>query len=173
MFSRGRALSPDRERQFSALLEAHGRSLGRVAGIYARDPAGREDLLQEILVAIWQALPRFRGECSERTFAFRIAHNRGLTHIARSRPPTTLLSDDLEMPDATPGPEQALAGKQRHERLHAAVQRLPLGQRQVVTMALEGMSYAEIAEVLGITESNVGVRFTRARELLRSLCRED
>ena len=120
----------------------------------------------------WRALPRFRGECSERTFAFRIAHNRGLTHVARNRLPTTVLRDDLEVADATPSAELALAGKQRYERLQAAVQQLPLGQRQVVAMALEGMTYGEIAEVLGITEGNVGARFTRARQLLRNLYKE-
>ena len=161
------------EQRFSALLEAYGPSLGRVAGVYARDPAEREDLLQEIVVAIWRALPRFRGECSERTFVFRIAHNRGITHIARHRLPTTALTSDLEVADAKPSPEQTLAAQQQQRRLRAAVQRLSLGHRQVVTMVLEGMTYGEIADVLGITESNVGARLTRARQLLRSLCKEE
>jgi RNA polymerase sigma-70 factor (ECF subfamily) len=47
------------------------------------------------------------------------------------------------------------------------VQRLPLGYRQVVTLTLEGLAYGEIADVLGITESNVGARLTRARQMLR------
>ena len=173
MFLFGGVLYPsDLERRFSALLEAHGPSLGRVAGVYARDPAEREDLFQEIIVAIWRALPRFRGECSERTFVFRIAHNRGLTHIARHCLPTTELTGDLEVADAKPSPEQALAAQQQQKRLHAAVQQLSLGYRQVVTMFLEGMTYGEIADVLGITEGNVGARLTRARQLLRSLCKE-
>jgi RNA polymerase sigma-70 factor (ECF subfamily) len=159
----------DFERRFNALLDAHGRSLGRVAGIYARDAAEREDLFQEIVVAIWRALPRFRGECSERTFVFRIAHNRGITHIARRRLPTTALTSDLELVDANPSPEQTLADQQQHGRLLDAVQRLSIGYRQVVTMVLEGMTYGEIADVLGITESNVGARLTRARQLLRNL----
>jgi RNA polymerase sigma-70 factor (ECF subfamily) len=49
------------------------------------------------------------------------------------------------------------------------VQRLPLNHRQVVTLLLEGLSYAEIADVLGITETNVGARLTRARQMLRQL----
>ena len=48
-----------------------------------------------------------------------------------------------------------------------AVQSLPVNQRQVVTLMLEGFSYAEIADVLGITETNVGARLTRARQMLR------
>lgn len=76
------------------------------------------------------------------------------------------------MVDAKPSPEETLATQQQQKRLQAAVQQLSLGYRQVVTMVLEGMTYGEIADVLGISESNVGARLTRARQLLRSLCQE-
>jgi RNA polymerase sigma factor (sigma-70 family) len=155
------------ERRVEALLAAHGASLGRVAASYARDAAEREDLFQEIVIAIWRALPGFRGECSERTFAFRIAHNRGVSHIASRRPWSAQLTDDLQIADQAPTPDQTLAAAQQGHRLLAAVQRLAVGYRQVVTLSLEGLSYAEIAEVLGISESNVGARLTRARQLLR------
>jgi RNA polymerase sigma-70 factor (ECF subfamily) len=149
------------------LFAAHGPSLSRLAGSYARDRLEREDLLQEIAIAIWRALPTFRGECSERTFVFRIAHNRGMSHLARHRLPMVELDDELELSDVRPNPEQALSGEQQGQRLSEAVQRLSIGYRQVVTLALEGLSYSEIAAVLGISESNVGARLTRAREVLR------
>jgi len=56
----------DRDAWLEAVLEAHGQALGRLAASYAKDLGEREDLFQEIVVAIWKALPRFRGECSER-----------------------------------------------------------------------------------------------------------
>jgi RNA polymerase sigma factor (sigma-70 family) len=149
------------------LLAAHGPSLGRVAASYTRGVADREDLFQDIVIAIWRALPGFRGECSERTFVFRIAHNRGISHSARGRGVAATLSDDLEVADAAPTPEQTVAATQQTQRLLAAVQRLSVGYRQVVTLSLEGLSYAEIADVLGISETNVGARLTRARQLLR------
>jgi RNA polymerase sigma factor (sigma-70 family) len=102
---------------------------------------------------------------------FRIAHNRGMSHLARHRLPMADLDEDVEPPDVRPNPEQALSSEQQGRRLFEAVERLSLGYRQVVTLALEGMTYSEIAEVLGITESNVGARFTRAREMLRRLVR--
>lgn len=159
----------DREGRFNALLAAHGPSLTRLAASYARDPAGRDDLFQEIALAVWRALPTFRGECSERTFLFRIAHNRGVSHVARRGPPTLPLEADVDVPDRGPNPEQALSTEERGRRLVEGVQRLPIGHRQVLTLALEGMAYGEIAEVLGMTESNVGARLTRAREMLRRL----
>ena len=98
---------------------------------------------------------------------FRIAHNRGVSHLARRRPISTALTDEVEIADAGPTPEQTLVTEQQGQRLLTAVQSLSVGYRQVVTLMLEGLSYAEIAEVLGISETNVGARLTRARQLLR------
>jgi RNA polymerase sigma factor (sigma-70 family) len=159
----------DRDAWLESVLEAHGPALGRLAASYAQALGEREDLFQEIVVAIWKALPRFRGECSERTFIFRIAHNRGIAHLARRRMPSLGAPDQLDVESPGPNPEQALSKAQEGQRLLEAVQRLPLGYRQVVTLALEGFGYGEIADVLGISESNVGARLTRARQMLRQL----
>lgn len=159
------------DRRFQALLDAHGAALGRVAASYTREPAERDDLLQEIAIAIWRALPQFRGECSERTFVFRIAHNRGMSHLARRRPPLADVEVDSELAvaDRAPDPEASLFAEERGRSLQHAIRRLPVQYRQVVVLALEGMSYGEIGEVIGATENNVGVRLTRARQMLRRL----
>ena len=158
------------------LLHEHDRALRRLAASYERDPSRQQDLLQEIWLAVWQALPRFRGECSERTFVFRIAHNRGVSHVDHwQRRRTDSLDEDAPLATSQPDPEHALSTEQRRERLQAAVQSLPLGLRQVVVLTLEGLSHAEVAEIIGITENNVAVRLTRARAALSRLlgARED
>ena len=158
---------PDRERRFLALLNANLPALGRLAGSYVRSSAEREDLLQDIALALWQALPRFRGDSSERTFLFRIAHNHCINHITRRRPMASLQELELDPPDGSISIETRLNAQQDSARLTEAVRQLPLIQRQVVVLALEDMEYAEIAQVLGITENNVGVRLNRARATLR------
>jgi RNA polymerase sigma factor (sigma-70 family) len=157
--------------RFDRLLREHEAVVRRLAHSYERDPARRQDLVQEIWLAVWQALPRFRGDASERTFVFRIAHNRAVTHIEHwRRRRTEALDEDAPVADAAPDPERALSQQQRHERLRAAVQALPLNLRQVVVLALEGLSHAEVADIVGISENNVAVRMTRARaELTRRL----
>lgn len=156
------------EEQYERLMREHGPSVLRLASAYESNPASREDLVQEIALAIWKALPQFRGECSERTFIFRIAYNRTLTHVWRRRPAHRELDEAGDVPDARATPEsQALAGQLR-ERLLAAMRGLPVGHRQVMVLLLEGMSHAEIAEVLGIREGNVAVRVNRARKELRN-----
>jgi RNA polymerase sigma-70 factor (ECF subfamily) len=156
------------EARYERILREHGPSLRRAAAAYEFDPARREDLFQDVCLALWQALPRFRGDASERTFAFRIAHNRGLTHRSRRHPePAADLAEAEELADPGESPEAAVRDGQRRERLREAVLRLPLEPRQVLTLTLEGLTPREISDVLGITENNVAVRLSRARRLLR------
>ena len=157
--------SRELEIRFERLLAANRSSLSRLAWSYTDTPADREDLLQDIAMALWQALPGFRGECSERTFVYRIAHNRALNALARRRPQ----GGEVDLRDPAPTVEAHLARRQQSEQLADAVKRLPLLYRQVVVLVLEGLEYSEIAEILGISESNVGVRLNRARPLLRDM----
>ena len=161
-----------REQRYLALLNANLAALGRLAGSYAGSSGERDDLMQEIALALWQALPRFRGESSERTFLFRIAHNHCINHIVRRRPTASLQELELDPVDESAQPDAAVDGARQSQRLVEAVRQLPLIQRQVVTLALEDLDYAEIAAGLGISENNVGVRLNRARASLRNLMGE-
>ncbi len=155
------------EQEFDRLMAASGPALARLAASYTNTSSDRDDLLQEMALAVWKALPGFRGECSQRTFLFRVAHNRAIAYLASSRARFPLAATDAEVSDPAPTPESGLARAQAAERLRAAIHRLPLVYRQAITLALEDMGYAEIAGVLGISESNVGARLSRARQLLR------
>jgi RNA polymerase sigma factor (sigma-70 family) len=149
------------------MLGEHDGALRRMAASYERDPSRQQDLVQEIWLAVWQALPRFRNECSERTFVFRIAHNRAVSHIDHwHRRQMDVLDEESPIPAAGLDPEHSLSQQQRFERLRAAVQALPISLRQVVILTLEGLTNAEVADIVGITENNVAVRLTRARAAL-------
>lgn len=149
------------------MMREHAGAIRRLAAGYEADFARRQDLVQDIWLALWQALATFRGDASERTFVFRVAHNRAINHIRHWRMRRTeTLDESAEISDASFDPELVLGDRQRHERLQAAVQQLPLGLRQVTVLMLEGLSHREIADVLGISEGNVAVRLTRARAAL-------
>lgn len=160
-------MAEGREAQFLRIVGEHEPAIRRLAGSYEREPARRQDLVQEIWLALWQALPGFRGDCPERTFVLRIAHNRASTHVRHwTLRRTEALDESAPIPAAAPDPEAATARLQQRERLLEAVRRLPLGLRQAIVLRLEGLSGREIADVLGITENSVGVRLTRARAAL-------
>lgn len=147
------------------VLRQHGPMLSRIAASYEFESARREDLLQEISLALWRALPRWRGEASLRTFAARIAHNRAVDHLARHCRLNESVLDEHH-PDPVADPQQHAEAGRRRDALLAAVRRLPLGQRQVVVLALEGFSQREIGQSLGLEENTVAQRLSRARKQL-------
>jgi RNA polymerase sigma-70 factor (ECF subfamily) len=157
------------EEQFGRLLVENRAALSRLAASYTRSTGDRDDLLQEIGIALWRALPSFRGDCSERTFLFRIAHNRCITHLSKRRVSVSLDEAEIDVEDPSANAEAALAEEQERQRLLTAIRDLPTIHREVLVLALEGMGYREIADVVGISESNVGVRLNRARDRLKEL----
>src|SRR5207248_7257020 len=114
----------------------------------------------------------FRGEGSLKSFVLRIAHNRGASHAwerAKRPPPAS-----VDIPDPRPSLEEHAVANERTERLLRHLRALPVGQRQVLALALEGVPHAEIAVIAGITTENVAVRLGRARDALRrSMMKED
>lgn len=160
----------DLEAQFDRILREHGAAISRLAFGYETVASVREELVQDIALGIWQALPHFRGECSERTFVYRIAHNRGLSHVWKRRPahqPLEELEESDQPIDPRPHPEAQVAQTDQRMRLMSAIQSLPVAHRQMIVLMLEGLSHAQMAEVLGITENNVAVRLNRARKMLK------
>lgn len=150
-------------------MRDYGAALARIAGGYERTAAGREDLVQDMILALMHALPRFRGDSALGTFVYRVATNQALDRITRRRPPLVAIDDAADVADPSPGPDAHYRLHHRHERLLAAIRRLPVSLRQVMALVLEDLSHAQIAVVLGITENNVAVRANRARARLKTL----
>jgi RNA polymerase sigma-70 factor (ECF subfamily) len=158
---------------FDRLLQTFGAALARLAAAYARDWAERDEVLQEMLVALWQAFPRFRGDCAERTFVFRVAHNRGITFASRRRWDARLDAATEDVPDPRADQDEATVRAIEHDRLLAAVRELPEIQREAVLLHLEGLSHREIGEIQGTSENYVAVRLSRARQSLRARLRTE
>ena len=151
-----------------SIVERHGGMISRIASSYEARPDLAEELVQDALLAIWRALPKYRGDANPKTYAARIAHNICISHVRKASKRRTEALDD-QVPDAQPGPDTLADKAIQREKLLNAVRQLPLSQRQIVTLHLEGFSNVEIAETLGLTANNVGVRLTRARSELKTL----
>ena len=156
-----------RDQSFEALLDEHGGMLRRIASAYEAGRERRHELEQDILLAVWRALPRYRGEAPLRAFIARVAHNRAVTHVAREAAEPRRQPLDEETPSPAPTPHDALEALDLQDRLTVAVRALPLALRQPALLTLEGFSPAEIAPMLGLNANTVSIRLTRAKAALR------
>jgi RNA polymerase sigma-70 factor (ECF subfamily) len=151
---------------FAAWLAPHLPMLHRTARAFAESP-DQHDLLQEMTLALWKARPRFRDESAARTFVHRVAHNAALTWRRgenRRRLRGVTIEAELLTRDAGTDPQSALL-----ERLYAAIRRLPPVDRSLILLSLDGVAYGQIAQLHGLSETNVGARLTRIRQRVSSL----
>jgi RNA polymerase sigma factor (sigma-70 family) len=141
--------------------------IARIAASHEARPHLAEELVQEILFAVWRALPAFRAESSLRSFVARIASNRAASHVVQAMRTPAMGELDEGLPAAGESPEGTAVAADSQARLLQAVRGLPLISRQVVTLTLEGFGPGEIASALGIGANAVSVRLKRAKEQLR------
>jgi len=139
-----------------------------IAGMES-NPACRDELRQEVALALWRAAPSWRQDSSLKTFVARVTHNVCVSHVRRARrvPKHHELSDTVM--DKAETAEDAVVRADLGRRLLAAVSKLPRGMREVATLYLDDFSAREMAETLGISEGAVFTRITRLREMLRKV----
>ncbi|NMP30886.1 RNA polymerase sigma factor [Thalassotalea sp. M1531] len=160
------------QKQFAEWMSDHEKMLKHIIVGFEAKPAIQEELFQEIALNIWQALPKFKGDASVKTFVARIAHNILVTHVAKAVRTVKADQDINEQEHIASGeatPYQQLDKQQRQQRLFKAIRQLKLDQQQIITLALEGMSYQEMADILSISINLVGVRLQRAKTSLMQL----
>lgn len=149
---------------FLALLEAHQKILYKVAYVYCPHPDDRPDLIQEMIVQLWRAFPRFDPRYRFSTWMYRIAMNVSISAARReTRRARPLVPFDVETHDtiaAAPDPGDLL-------ELRQAIDSLDGLNKALVLLTLEGHPHETIAEILGISVSNVGTRLSRVRQRLR------
>ena len=145
--------------RFQELLAEHAGIVGKIARSYTRTPDDRRDLEQEIATQLWRAVASYdpaRGKFS--TWMYRIALNVAISHLRRAR-----TYEPLDGHDAIAGePDDRIAA------MYACIHALAPMKRALLLLYLEDKSYAEIAEILGISEANVAVKLSRVKDELRT-----
>jgi len=159
--------------RFDAWLGDHAAMLHHVANGFAAG-ADRHDLMQELLLALWHAVPAFRGASRVSTFIYRVAHNAALTwkRTQRNYPRRVEQFEALALPAETPATETSTREQELLELLYVRIRELPPLDRSLILLQLDGVSYAEIAEIHGLSESNVGVRLNRLKQKLSAAMKE-
>lgn len=163
-----RAVGGDRS-AFGQLVERHAREAAALAYALIRDREKARDMAQEAFLEAFQALGGLREPARFRGWLAGIVRRRCIYAIRRERRAARALAVRAEVSRADPpGPEASLARMDEEARLLSVLNRLGRRYREVLVLRhLEGRSYAEIAEVLGLSAAAIEKRLTRARAMLR------
>lgn len=155
----------ERDRIFGEWLEGHKGILFKVVHAYAFEHANRQDLFQEIAIQVWRSVEAFRGDSSVPTWLYRVALNTAIAWTRKEnrhqRGRETL--DAVEGLLATSDYGEA---DPRVEWLYRRIAQLKDVDRSVALLLLDGFSYKEIAAIVGLTESHVGVKINRIKAAL-------
>jgi len=155
----------EQQQRFADWTRDHSAILYRVVnGFAARDD--RNDLLQEVLLAVWKSIPAFRGQAKPTTYLYRVSHNAALQWVRTEKnyrrrveqfgasAPRAFVTDSDSLTD------------ERLANIYSAICLLKPLDRSLILMSLDGLSYREMAEVLGLSESNIGVKINRIKNQL-------
>jgi RNA polymerase sigma factor (sigma-70 family) len=168
--------SGENDSRFCELFETYQPALRRLVAAYVANPADREDLLQEIAAGVWKSLPSFRGDASERTWIYRVAHNIAIRNSSRIRRWSTQeppIEGSFDCPSADSSAESVLLSDERRSALMKGIQELSTLDRQLVTLHLEGLSATEIEEITGVSQGAIATRLTRIRQRLAKGVQEE
>lgn len=160
---------------FRELYEAYGPRVKAYMMRKGADAGTAEDLAQETLLTVWRKAALYAGDRgSMTTWVFAIARNLRIDRLRRELPWQELPEGRLTEASSEPLPDEAMAEKERQERVQAALAELPPEQKDVVTLAyLEGLSHSEIAERLGLplgtVKSRMRIAYQKIRQSLESL----
>jgi RNA polymerase sigma factor (sigma-70 family) len=146
--------------RFQTLLEEHKKILYKVSNLYSRNRDDRNDLTQEIIVELWRSFRKFDNRCRFSTWMYRVALNVAISFYRReSRRIRHVISAEQHLLAATA--DEKLGDDLR--TLYQFIEQLDPLHKALILLYLEGNSYQEIAEILGITETNVGTKINRVK----------
>jgi len=162
----------NRESLFKSWLAEYHGILFRVSRSYARSASEAMDLEQELRLQLWNSLPAFSGKAKPSTWIYRVCLNTALTWLRTRTRHERKFDPDAELnriPSANTSPVDHASEAEILEKLYASIQSLPDFDRALVLLSLDGVSYREIAEITGLSEGNIGMSLTRARQRLTNL----
>jgi RNA polymerase sigma-70 factor, ECF subfamily len=158
------------EKEFEQHIKEHELLIYKVCRMYAYTTADREDLFQEIVIQLWNAYPKFRGESKFSTWLYRVALNTAITGLRKKK-------DFIESREPAQLPERISEENGDHEeellQLYKAIGQLNEIEKAIVILYMEDRSYEEMEEIIGLSQVNLRVKMNRIKEKLRQLTKNN
>lgn len=161
------------EQDFVKIINENNDRLKHLSRVYSDRKDEAEDLYQEILIQIWRSLPSFKGDAKISTWVYRIGINTGISFARKKQTRHNYYGEykkeqqsrERDLGSAVHGPEE----DEQVEALYNAINTLNASEKAIISMYLEGFSYAEISYAMDITENYVGVKLNRIKKQLTDL----
>ncbi|REG91412.1 RNA polymerase sigma factor [Algoriphagus antarcticus] len=156
----------NKEEEFVNLIQKNQGLIYKITTIYAKEKAEQEDLYQEIVFQTWKSFDHFKKASKPSTWLYRVGMNTAITHMNRSKKQLHVVPiQDVKIQFSESGDSEK---EEKIQQLYAQIRKLNLLDRGIIFLFLEGKSYEEIAEISGISVSNVGTRMSRIKAKLKS-----
>lgn len=161
----------NKEEKFNAIVSENSDRIRRICRYYNVNAEDQKDMYQEVLVNIWKSLDNFRGDAAITTWIYRVAVNTSLSFTGKAYRHMKLMVNGETQNLSTIVDEESLKEKLDQEqllnRLQTELNQLPVMDKALISLMLEGLSAKEIADVIGITEPNVKVKIHRIKMQLK------
>lgn len=154
-----------KEKKFTQILENHKKLIFKIANSYCRDPEVRKDLMQEIVLQLWKAFPKYNSKFALSTWIYRIALNVAISNYRKEKSRRKRVDEYKEVVEIT---DHDLQRDDRLDQLYQMIDRLEPLEKAIMIMYLEGRNQKEMAEVMGTTPTNISTRINRIKNKLSS-----
>lgn len=153
-----------KEKHFLEMIQQHEQTIYTICYMFSQDKDEVDDLYQDILLQLWQGYDTFEGRSDIRTWIYRVSLNYCINFQRKQK-------REREQKELLPrwNPDESLERKLQVKQLYQRINALGLVDRSVILLWLEGLSYEEIAAIIGISVKNVSFKLVRIREQLKSM----
>jgi len=150
-------------KDFLAMVQNHERLIFKICNLYSKDVEGSKDLFQEIVLQAWTAFPRFNNASKISTWLYRVALNTAINYKRKvdKHAHTNDTSGLTHVAEATD------SGTEEYNLLYQMINDLPPLEKALILLYLEDRSYQEIADIMGMSVTNVGTRLGRIKLKLK------
>ena len=155
-----------KEEEFSQMIRDHEGIIFKITTLYTQNKQDQKDLYQDIVYQLWKSFDSFRQESRRSTWMYRVAMNTAITHIKNEKKTGRSVSIEKVVLDEIETDNQAL--EDRIKNMYVHINQLSVLEKGLILLLLEGKKYDEIAEITGLSTTNVGTRISRIKNKLKS-----
>lgn len=156
------------QKTFENLVKTNERLIYKICRLYGNSEDDRQDLYQDIVIQLWKAYPKFRGEAKLSTWLYRIGLNVAITQFRKQKKQiyaTDIYTLNMDFPEDA----SHITETEQFKTMYAAIEKLNDIEKAIVMLYLDDKSYDEMEDILGISNGNLRVKMNRIKEKLRQL----